>query len=210
MPPSIVHLVRHGEVHNPEHVVYASLPGFGLSSRGRDQAALAADYLADRDIGLIVASPLDRAQETAGFIADRLQLPITTDVRLTEWELGERWSGVAWVDLNRRFPGELDAYLNHPEDLGFSPETVHDVADRVRSVVRELAGDLSGEAVFVAHQDPIQAARLAMTNRPLRTLQSDKPGHSSVVTLSVTDGLWVESSYWEPPQGPGFPPVENP
>ena len=29
--PTVVHLVRHGEVHNPEKVLYGRLPGFRLS-----------------------------------------------------------------------------------------------------------------------------------------------------------------------------------
>lgn len=209
MARSIAHLVRHGEVHNPGHIVYASLPGFGLSTRGRKQATRAAEYLAEREIALIASSPLERAQETAGIIATRLRLPIVTDERLTEWALGEHWSGVAWDELPDRFPGELDAYLEHPESLDFSPESLDDLADRVGKVVRELVDGLEGDAVFVSHQDPIQASRLAMTCRSLRMLQSNKPGHSSVVSLSRSGDAWAETSYWEPPQGPGFPPVEK-
>ncbi|MEC7364003.1 MAG: histidine phosphatase family protein, partial [Actinomycetota bacterium] len=31
---SVVHLLRHGEVHNPEGVLYGRLPGYRLSERG--------------------------------------------------------------------------------------------------------------------------------------------------------------------------------
>ena len=45
-----IHLIRHGEVHNPDHVVYADLDGFGLSELGRQQARAAAARLAETDV----------------------------------------------------------------------------------------------------------------------------------------------------------------
>ncbi|MDT7721991.1 MAG: hypothetical protein QOE94_3002, partial [Mycobacterium sp.] len=60
-----VHLVRHGEVYNPEGVLYGRLPGFSLSDKGIQQAQAVAESLADRDIVAVIASPLQRAQETA-------------------------------------------------------------------------------------------------------------------------------------------------
>ena len=76
---TIVHVMRHGEVHNPEKILYGRLPDYHLSERGRAQAQAVADWLAARDIVYVVASPLDRAQETAAPIATRLGLPIDTD-----------------------------------------------------------------------------------------------------------------------------------
>ena len=80
----VVHLLRHGEVYNPDHVLYGRLPGFALSARGVEQAEQAAEYLAERDIGYLVASPLERAQQTAQPLATKLGLEIATDGRLIE------------------------------------------------------------------------------------------------------------------------------
>ena len=33
-----IHLVRHGEVHNPEGILYGRMPGYGLSQRGFEMA----------------------------------------------------------------------------------------------------------------------------------------------------------------------------
>ena len=63
-----VYLARHGEVDNPDRVVYADMPGFGLSDRGRAEAAAAAEHLARMGAEAIYASPLQRAQETAAII----------------------------------------------------------------------------------------------------------------------------------------------
>jgi broad specificity phosphatase PhoE len=81
---SVVHLLRHGEVYNPDGVLYGRLPGFQLSLRGRQQAEVAAKFLAARPIGYLVASPLERAQQTAAPLAAALGLPIATDDRLIE------------------------------------------------------------------------------------------------------------------------------
>ena len=45
MPADLVHLVRHGEVHNPAHVLYGRLEGFGLSDLGHRMAAAAVTAL---------------------------------------------------------------------------------------------------------------------------------------------------------------------
>ena len=38
MQATTIHFVRHGEVHNPDHILYERLPGFHLSDRGRRMA----------------------------------------------------------------------------------------------------------------------------------------------------------------------------
>ena len=76
--------MRHGEVYNPDKILYGRLPDYHLSDKGRAQAQAVADWLADRDIVYVVASPLERAQETAAPIAERHGLPIDTDDDLIE------------------------------------------------------------------------------------------------------------------------------
>jgi broad specificity phosphatase PhoE len=66
---SVVHLLRHGEVHNPEGVLYGRLPGYRLSERGEQMAEMAAEALAGHDIAAVIASPMERAQQTADPIA---------------------------------------------------------------------------------------------------------------------------------------------
>ncbi len=75
-PVTVVHLMRHGEVHNPEGILYGRLPGYYLSDLGREMAEMVARFLAPKDVVRVVASPLERAQETAGPIAAAFDLPI--------------------------------------------------------------------------------------------------------------------------------------
>lgn len=81
---TVVHVMRHGEVHNPDGILYGRLPDYHLSDRGRAQAEAVAAWLAARDIVYVVASPLERAQETAGPIAAAHGLSIDTDDELIE------------------------------------------------------------------------------------------------------------------------------
>ncbi len=88
---TVVHLLRHGEVDNPAKVLYGRLPGYHLSELGAKMAELAAQYLAGRDVRAVIASPLERAQETAAPIAARFGLEVGSDDRLIE--AGERVRG---------------------------------------------------------------------------------------------------------------------
>src|SRR5919201_6120167 len=80
----VVHLLRHGEVYNPERVLYGRLPGYRLSDRGVEQSKLAAEWFAGHDVGYLVSSPLERAQQTAVALAATTGLAVHIDERLTE------------------------------------------------------------------------------------------------------------------------------
>ena len=68
---TIVHLLRHGEVHNPEGVLYGRPPGYHLSDLGQEMAQRVAEAIKDRDITHLVvlaagAGPGDRAPAGRG------------------------------------------------------------------------------------------------------------------------------------------------
>ena len=163
---TVVHVLRHGEVHNPEGVLYGRLPDYHLSDRGQQMAQRAAEALADRDIARVVASPLDRAQETASPIAEVHGLEIITDPRVIEaaniFE-GKRvgvGDGVlrqprAWRHLwNPVTPSWGEPYLDLAERM---TEAIHDARDEGRG----------RESVIVSHQLPIWIARLHAEDRRL-------------------------------------------
>jgi len=84
--PLTIYFVRHGEVHNPDNILYGRLPDFHLSTVGRGQASAAAHYLLEKPLVAVYASPMERAQETARIIeAAHLDLSnVITDERLNE------------------------------------------------------------------------------------------------------------------------------
>lgn len=200
----LVHFVRHGEVDSPDHLVYAGLPGFGLSSHGIEQARRAGRYLGPRPVVAIWSSPLERSLRTAEAIAARSTVPVKVDPDLTEWSLMSRWRGCTWRDVPVKFPGELEAYLDHPDDLPFADESLNEVADRVAGVARRLDRDHPhGDVVIVSHQDPIQAARLRLLGASLVDLQTEQPGLGAVITLRPGPS-WSEETTWEPGKSPRF------
>ena len=201
---ALVHLVRHAEVDNPTHLVYADLPGFGLSPHGVEQARRVGRYLGPRPVVAIWSSPLERALRTAEEIAARTGVPVKVDPDLTEWRVVGRWKGHAWREIPESFPGELEAYLERPHHLPYGDETLDDLAERMAAAARRLDSDHPhGDVVIVSHQDPIQAGRLRLIGSVLTGLHDDKPGHGAVVTLRPGT-VWRLETVWEPGESPRF------
>lgn len=166
MTTTVVNLVRHGEVHNPGGVLYGRLPGFRLSEAGEEMAERVAAALADRDVRAVIASPLERAQQTARPIADRHGLDVGVDERLLESTNVFEGKTFGVGDGALRHPGNW-RHVRNP----FRPswgEPYAEVAARMLAACadarRAAAG---GEAVLVSHQLPIWIARRAAEGRRL-------------------------------------------
>ncbi|MEX1043492.1 MAG: histidine phosphatase family protein [Acidimicrobiia bacterium] len=197
--------MRHGEVWNPDHVVYASLAGFGLSETGVTQAKAVSRYLRSAPIVAVWSSPLERAISTAEPIAAHFGVPIRVDAELIEWKMADDWAGVGWDDLPSERPGQLEAYLSHPLDMPFASESLTALASRMRTILAAISDRHDGDVVIVSHQDPVQAARLSLTGRDLANQHVDKPQHGTVITLKPGTP-WKELTSWSPEQGAEFPP----
>jgi broad specificity phosphatase PhoE len=198
---TVVHLLRHGEVHNPNHVLYGRLPGFHLSANGRMMAAAAADYFDGRPVAALFASPLERAQETAQPVAERLGLPITTDDRLIE--SGNVLEGKS-VSMANLAANPLNwKYLWNP----FAPswgEPYNQVVSRVRQVIDRARDAARGqEAVCVSHQLPIWVSRLAAENKRLwHNPNSRQCALGSVTSFNFDGDRLTGVSYAVPPRRP--------
>jgi broad specificity phosphatase PhoE len=198
---TVVHLLRHGEVYNPNHVLYGRLPGYHLSANGRMMARAAADYFEHRPIAAVFASPLERAQETAQPTAERLELTITTDDRLIESENVLEGTSVSLASLARN---PLNwKYLWNP----FTPswgEPYTQVVARVRQAVDRARDAARGqEAVCVSHQLPIWVSRLAAENKRLWHNPNKRECALGSVTSFTFDGDKLTGvSYAVPPRLP--------
>src|ERR1700722_5315067 len=163
---TVVHLLRHGEVDNPRGVLYGRLPGYHLSATGRTMAQAAAGYFADRAVVALFSSPLERAQETASPVAERLGLPVVTDDRLIE----------SWNHFEGQRFGVGDGSLRHPAHWPhlanpFRPswgEPYRHVAARMQAAMETARKAAAGaEAVCVTHQLPIWVTRRAAEGQRL-------------------------------------------
>ncbi|WP_199425008.1 histidine phosphatase family protein [Actinotalea solisilvae] len=174
MPTTTVHLLRHGEVHNPEGVLYGRLEGFRLSERGVAMAERIAEHLVGRgpaggerrDVVHVVASPLQRAQETAAPIAAAFGLETATDERLVEAanHFEGRTFGVGDGSLRR--PAHWP-YLWNPFRPSWGEPYREQVARMLAAVASARDAAAGHEAVVVSHQLPIWVTRSALEGRRL-------------------------------------------
>ncbi|WP_018603826.1 histidine phosphatase family protein [Mycobacterium sp. 155] len=192
--------MRHGEVFNPEKVLYGRLPGYHLSDRGRLQAQAAADWLANHDIIYVVASPLERAQETAKPIAESHGLSIDVDDSLIEsWNSfeGER---VSPGDGALRDPKNWPRLRNPMKPSWGEPYT--EIAPRMMAALNRAREKAAGhEAVCVSHQLPVETLRRAMTGRKLAHLplpHSRLCNLGSLTSFTFDGNRLVRWGYTEP------------
>jgi broad specificity phosphatase PhoE len=197
-----LHLVRHGEVHNPTKVMYGRLPGFRLSAHGERQAEVTAAMLAGRDVAAVVSSPLERARQTAAVLAAPHGLAVRIDPRLIEstnvFEGGVVEPGPAilrhpwtwWHVRNPLRPSWGEAYA--------------DVATRMLAAVAEWRAAYPGrELILVSHQLPVWTLRRAVEHRPLWHRPDRRQcALASVTSLVFRGGRLAYVEYVEP-NGPG-------
>jgi broad specificity phosphatase PhoE len=163
---TVVHVMRHGEVHNPDGVLYGRRSGYHLSELGLRMADRVADQLAGRDITHVVASPLERAQETAAPIAKSHGLTLDTDNRLIEAAniFEGRTFGVG--DGALRKPSNWK-YLTNPFRPSWGEPYVDQVVRMVGALTAARNAARGHEAVCVSHQLPIWVLRSFVERRRL-------------------------------------------
>lgn len=198
MSRTVVHLLRHGEVHNPDGVLYGRLNGFHLSELGRRQALTVAEHLRDRDITHVVASPLERAQETSAPIADSHRLELATDPRLIEAENYFEGKKVSIGDGALRSPRNWPL-LRNPLRPSWGEPYLR-IAHRMLAAVHRARSQADGhEAVCVSHQLPIWTVRRFLEGRRLwHNPNRRQCSLASLTSLTFEDEELVGIRYLEP------------
>jgi broad specificity phosphatase PhoE len=163
---TVVHLMRHGEVHNPTGVLYGRLPDFHLSDLGREMAETVGVHLGDHDVTVVLASPLDRAQETAAPIASEHGISIITDKRVIEADNYFEGKTFGVGDGSLKYPKHWPKLVNP-----FKPswgEPYREIAGRMLAAIGDARGLARGhEAVIVSHQLPVWTVRSKLEGRHL-------------------------------------------
>jgi broad specificity phosphatase PhoE len=196
-----IHVMRHGEVDNPTGVLYGRLAGYRLSDRGRAQAQAVADALADNDIVAVIASPLERAQETAAPIAALHGLIVDTDDDLIE--------SVNFFEGKRISPGA--GLWRHPQAWWhvrnpFTPswgEPYTRIAARMTAAVSRARRMADGhEVVCVSHQLPVETLRRLVQGKPLaHNPRRRRCNLASLTTLTYDGDRLADVDYTEPAAG---------
>jgi len=186
---SIVHVIRHGEVENPEKILYGRQPGWRLSQRGEEMAQVVADW----------SKSLQRAQETAAPIARAHSLNITTDEKLIEaanifegkkFELG---SGVL------RHPSSWKHLIN-PWKPSWGEPYEEQISRMLAAVFQARDAAQGKDAIVVSHQLPIWILRSAIEGRRLiHDPRKRECTLASVTSIHFDDQAMISgTSYSEP------------
>ena len=198
-PVTVVHLMRHGEVHNPEGILYGRLPGYRLSELGREMAETVARFLAVKDVVRVVASPLERAQETAAPDRGRVRpagaRPTTGSSRPATTSRARR-SGSATAPC--RSPRSWPRLLNP-----FTPswgEPYEEIAARMLGAIADARVAAYGhDVVLVSHQLPVWTVRNKVEGKRLwHDPRKRECSLASLTSLTYTGDDLTSITYTEP------------
>lgn len=196
----VVHLLRHGHVHNPDKVLYGRLPEFRLSEAGQAMASAVAEDLTARKVPVtrVIASPLLRAQQTARPVADAYGLEIDTDERLIE--ALNAYEGTVLQAGAKDFLHPRNWWLLRNPWRPSWGEPYTEQRDRMWAAIRDAAAaNPDGDTVMVSHQLPIWVARMEFEKRRfVHDPRSRQCGLASLTSFEFRDGEPVAMAYAEP------------
>ena len=190
--------MRHGEVFNPEKVLYGRLPGYKLSALGLQMAERAAQYFKNNNLSLIVSSPLERAQQTAAPTANLHNLKPQLEELIIEAENVFEGKRVSVGDGALRDPRNW-WHLRNPIKPSWG-EPYKKVAQRMRSAIFAAKDLAKGqEALLVSHQLPIWIARLSAEGKSfIHDPRKRQCSLASVTTFVFENDSLVAVEYEEP------------
>ena len=138
-----------------------------LDDLGRAQAARAAALLAGFSPSGIVSSDLVRARETAQALADVTGLPVATDPRLREIDVGV-WQGLTFDEVSERFPVEAASWRDGGDGRRGGGESLIEVGSRAVAAVDDALLSLAdaGTLVVVTHGAAGRAIVASMIGLP--------------------------------------------
>ncbi len=202
-----IHLVRHGEVFNPDEVLYGRLPNFGLSELGHRFAKAAADDLVARrrTVAALYTSPLQRARESGQPIAEAFELTPSIEERIIEptnaFE-GRRMKGPGGALRDPR----MWRFLWNPWRPAWG-EAFRSISARMLAAMNDAydkaeAAGAEGDIVMVSHQLPIwMAHRTIVGERLPHDPRKRRCALSSITSFERRDGRLVEVGYTDPAAG---------
>lgn len=186
-PPRLLMLIRHGQTtYNVEHRLPGQLPGVLLTDEGRRQAHQAAVALSALPLSAVVASPLERAKETAEIIARGWALPVRTDPRLMDTDVGP-WAGQKIDELEKADP-RWKAYVQQPSEPPDGIEGFPAVQRRTVAAVEDVLRDdaLGNYVAVVVHADVVKLILAHYTATPADCARFTSIANASITALLFT------------------------
>jgi isoleucyl-tRNA synthetase len=158
------YVMRHGEAQSNEHNVFETHgdPNNHLTEKGRRQIQSTLPNIENLGIDLIIASPFVRAQETALILSQALTVPVVTEEKIREYDMG---------DFNNRPVAEYFAFFGKKyvefDNRPANGETHREVMSRVMKALMEFEKTYEGKTILVVtHGGP---ARMMFASGELLT-----------------------------------------
>ncbi len=196
--PTVIYLIRHADVHNPQNVVYGRLPRFGLSQTGFREAETTARYLAGlTTLDRIYTSPMLRARQTADIIAWAQHPPTPVVISELLDEVRTSWQGHPNRDL---MAGKFNFYEPKKDP---SDESIADVYERMAQMVQCILSEHPGQRIAcLSHADPVMILKTGLRGVELTRANirgPEYPAKASITTI-VFDSPQAtpQISYYDP------------
>lgn len=175
-PLTTIVLVRHGRTSLTESKRISGSGGAnpGLSTLGWDDANRAAAAVARignagqwahiTPVTAVVASPIQRTQDTAGAIAKKLNLAVALNENVAEISFGT-WDGMTNEEAEQSDPKLFNRWRGSWDVAPIGGESLADFDARVRTGIREITNAYAGQTVaVVSHVMPIRGFLRAALN----------------------------------------------
>jgi broad specificity phosphatase PhoE len=192
-----IYLIRHGEVYNPQAILYGRLPRFGLSDRGKKQLQKTGEFLKDKQINFLYTSPLLRAKQSAEIIKKELGIsPLHISDQIIE--VRTSYQGKKFSDLDSL---QSEVYL---KPLRASDETIGQIAQRMQQFIKQTTKKHNGQHIaVVSHGDPIMIVKALSKNKELtfsnfKTTPYIQQGEVYQLTIDDKKGMSEITSIFKP------------
>jgi probable phosphoglycerate mutase len=182
--PTVTMLLRHGETPLSVDKRFSGRSDAALTERGLAQAEAAAHRLASVKVDAVVSSPLPRARQTAGRVAEALGLEVEVDDGFAETDFGA-WEGLTFAEVSERDPDALAAWLGDSRVAPPGGESMAAAGIRVEAArERLLAAHPDATVVVVSHVTPI---KLMLRDALAAPIDAVFRIHLEPASLSVVD-----------------------
>ncbi len=189
--PMRLFLMRHGQTdHNEEKKLIGNLD-VDLNETGRNQIRAIAQTLIDKNIGVIVTSPLKRARQTAEIVNGLLKVDIVVEERFKERNFGIL-EGLSWDEFSQKYPAIASQPGNSEKRQEYLPngESIETVNERVKSALSTLYKKYAGKSILlVTHQGIIRLIRRLLVQESVEdTLNNEfKNGEYKEIEVSKSN-----------------------
>ncbi|MDX8055607.1 bifunctional RNase H/acid phosphatase [Lentzea sp. BCCO 10_0798] len=155
--PTRLILLRHGQTKLSVDRRYSGRGDHPLTDLGLEQAEKAAARLSKMDgIAGVISSPLQRAQQTARKLADKIGLEVVTHQGLIETDFGA-WEGLTFAEASKQDPEVHRRWLGDTSVKPPNGESFDEVHARVRKARTDIIARYGGKTlVLVSHVTPIK------------------------------------------------------